>query len=92
MSHDRYNDTAYSREEYKPMCNVMDGKNKGAGHKRRRLGILCDTDDKDNAEKNHEVFERPPRKNNGGDSLSKSRRRRWFRGKGVGGQRRIKIR
>ena len=65
MSHDRFDDTAYNREKYKPMLSVIDGKNKGVGHKRRRLRKSCETDDEEDAEENHEVFERLTKNNNG---------------------------
>ena len=64
VSHNKYDNTAYNREKYKPTFSVMGGKNKGDGHTRRRLRKLCDTDDEDNAEENQEILGRPRKKNN----------------------------
>ena len=66
MSHDRYGDTEDNRvpEKYNPMFSLIDGKNKGAEHKKRILRKLCDTDNEDDAEENHQVLERPARMNN----------------------------
>ena len=83
MSHNRYDDTVHNREKYKPMFSVMAGKSKGAGHKKRKLRKLCDTDHEDNAGENHEVLERPRRKNSAENKQpAKVSQQRWVRKKG----------